>query len=267
MIAKMIAWGLNRQSALTRLTEALSRTHVKGLKTNLKFLRSLLTHPEVIKTAPDIDFIDRYVDQREAYTAPQEIYLLTVLWLFHVNALKTEVSPWTQQDGWRLNAPAIQFFHFADGGTVSLACAADSLKMGWNGKFYQAYEVCITSDNDVSATIDGNHLQAKINLHEEEIQITFGDQVHYLRQAELNGHGTEAESGPAHLTAPMPGRVVSVMVAINESVMAGQPLLILEAMKMEHTIRAPHEGIVEYLPFSSGDFCEEGVELVRLRES
>lgn len=268
MIAKMIAWGQNREAALTQLREALSRTHVKGLKTNLNFLRTLLNLPDVIKTAPDIDFIDRYVDQRVVgTTAPEEIYLLAGLWLHHRCSLKIEPSPWSRQDGWRLNTPPIQFFHFADGGTVSLASVGESVAINWNGKIHQANEVCISLENDVCATIDGKPMRARINIHEEEIHISIGDQMHRLRQADLNVQSSDAVCGPAHLTAPMPGRVVSVMVAINESVETGQPLIILEAMKMEHTIRAPHEGIVDYLPFSSGDFCEEGVELVRLRGS
>jgi 3-methylcrotonyl-CoA carboxylase alpha subunit len=178
LIAKVIAWGKNREDAYEKLKHALRETQISGIKTNLNFLTGLLTHPDVQKTAQDIEFLDRYIKQK----AQQGVLEAS------------DGSAWTQKDGWRLNIPAVQT----------------------------------------------------------------------TRRAELN-YEESKHGGTAHLIAPMPGRVVCVLVALNEPVVVGQALMIIEAMKMEHTIRAPHEGIVYDLPFLAGDFCEEGVELVLLR--
>lgn len=98
------------------------------------------------------------------------------------------------------------------------------------------------------------------------MRIQWGTSLYEVHQEETRFLETTKLTESNRLIAPMPGRVISVMVHQGEVVAAGQPLLILEAMKMEHTIQAPYAGIVDHLPFASGDFCEEGIELVRLRQ-
>ena len=267
MIAKIISWGQDRNAALAGLRNALLQTKVTGIKSNHNFLQSLLSLPDIQKRPGDIEFVDRFVEQRaSASLAPVEAYLLTVLWMHYQTTLDTNASPWIQKGGWRLNAPDLQFFYFTDGVLISLFYTKDRVELRFGEIDYQAVRVTSSSENVVKATINGEVFEGKITPLGEEYHIDLGTTQHILRQDEVIFEAEAKASGPVHLTSPMPGRVVSVMVALNEPVEAGQPLLILEAMKMEHTIRAPHTGIVHELPFSPGDFCEEGVELIRLRE-
>jgi len=262
MIAKIIAWGKNRDVALKQLTTALSGAQIKGVKTNLNFLKRLLGFPDVRESAPDIGFIDRYVDQEaEGVALPEEAYILVVLWLHH-EAKSGDAPSWMRQDGWRLNAPAVHHFHFTDGMSVSLV---GGMKIAFGEKIYENLEASFSDENNISVKIGDGHYQAQVTLTEQEIHVYLNGRLYRLKQAAANVPELTKTGVNAHLMAPMPGRVVSVLVVLNEPVEAGQALMILEAMKMEHTIRAPHAGIVDYLPFASGDFCEEGVELVRLK--
>jgi 3-methylcrotonyl-CoA carboxylase alpha subunit len=258
LIAKIITWGQTRDLALAHLGQALSRTHVKGLKTNLAFLKNILTHPEVITAAPDIGFIDRYVAEAHKSPTSKEAYIAAALWLYDQRHGK---SPWLNQDGWRLNAPSTCHFLFDENIEVILTISSQGIEVRCGEQICQAPLL-----PDATITLQGN-----------EILVQFGQVFHCLKLGESSGENQAnhhlsaatpqvfANSGTFRLTSPMPGRVTSVLVTLHEAVEANQPLLILEAMKMEHTIRAPHNGIVDYLPFGSGDVVEEGIELVRLR--
>ncbi len=268
MIAKITAWGESREEALKQLMTALFDTHVTGIKTNLNFLKRLLAFPSIRERAPDIGFIDRYVDQEtEGSAPPEEAYLLAALWLHHlgVSDVGSCLDPWAQQDGWRLNAPAIHYFPFADGMIVSLASTLNGMEIRLGGAIHQVFQTSFSDENGISSTFGDTPYHAQVTANEEEVHVYLGDKLYRLKQVTGNSTGPSKVDSAAHLMAPMPGRVVSVLVTLGETVEAGQPLMILEAMKMEHTIRAPHAGIVDGLPFASGDFCEEGVELVRLR--
>lgn len=262
MIAKITAWGKSREDALKELIEALSPMDIKGIKTNIRFLERLLSHPSVLKGPPDIGFIDRFVDH--SAHAPKEAYLLAAIWLRHQISLISEDPPWSTKAGWRLNGPAISYYSFVNGGEVSLATTPTRREISFGGCSYLVGDVNIGQENKITAIIDGEAFQGQLRTHKDDIYIDLNGSEYRLRQSMVNAQDQKI-SGPAHLMSPMPGRVISVLVAMGEAVVVGQPLLILEAMKMEHTIRAPHAGVVDYLPFASGDFCEEGVELARLK--
>lgn len=264
MIAKLIVWGQNRDEAIKGLSEALFKTQLRGIKTNQAFLQNLLCHPGVSKGVPDIDFIDRYVDHVKQ-GAPEIVYILAALWFYNNPLRGRNVCPWRQFDGWRLNTPSIHNFPFVGRGTVSIRQKNEHLELQFEGKNYQIYLQTVSLENEIHAFIDGNKYHGQIETKAEEIHVYLEGMFYSLKKGTLTSQEESHNQSAGLLTSPMPGRVVSVMVTINESVEMGQPLVILEAMKMEHTIRAPHNGIVDFLPFSSGDFCEEGVELIRLR--
>jgi 3-methylcrotonyl-CoA carboxylase alpha subunit len=264
MIAKITAWGKSREAALKGLTKALLSTEIKGIKTNLNFLKRLLAFPNVREGTTDIGFIDRYVEQEgEGGSPPEEAYIMAALWLHKVNSSQG-TSPWTQQDGWRLNTSAIHHFYFANGVSVSLALTKDGWRAKLKGKDRQFHQAFVSEENSISAKIGNISYHAQVAVIEEEIHIYLNGRLYRLKQRIINTPEVANPGINAHLIAPMPGRVVSVLVTLDETVETGQPLIILEAMKMEHTIRAPYDGIVDHLPFAPGDFCEEGVELLRL---
>lgn len=264
MIAKLIVWGKNREEALQGLSDALFETQLKGIRTNQSFLQNLLSHPEVLTRAPDIDFIDRYVDHLKK-NVPEVAYLLAALWLYDHNLRAPNVSPWEQGDGWRLNIPPVHYFPLQGKEAVSVLPKQRKLALHFEGKNYQSHFPRISLGNEIDVSIDGKKYQGKIVKKDQEIHVSLENEFYILKLGTLTSQQEIINQGSAPLTSPMPGRIVSVMVALNEMVEAGQPLVVLEAMKMEHTIRAPHNGIVDLLPFSSGDFCDEGVELIRLK--
>ena len=266
LIAKITAWGANRDLAFKELMKALLSVEVKGVKTNLNFLKRLLAFPNVRKGPTDIGFIDRYIEQEgEGVIPPDEAYVLAVLWLHRLRGLPS-VSPWSQQDGWRLNTSPIHHFYFANGVSVSLISTKEGAEVKFKGEVHKVFPSFSSEKNGVSAKINDISYHAQVIVMEEEVHVYLNERLYRLKQGITDAPGIANCSTNAHLMAPMPGRVVSVLVTLDEAVEAGQPLMILEAMKMEHTIRAPYEGIVDHLPFVSGGFCEEGVELVRLRK-
>jgi 3-methylcrotonyl-CoA carboxylase alpha subunit len=265
LIAKITAWGKNRDVALKQLTKALSNTHIKGIKTNLNFLQRLLAFPDVREGAPDIGFIDRYVDgEAKGIEPPEEAYILAALWLYQAS-ISRSTSVWMQQDGWRLNAPAVYHFHFTAGASVSLTSINAGMKVNFGEKIYQVFETSFPDENSISVKLSKGTYHAQVTVMEKEVHVYLNGRLYRLKQKAANTLEVATPGAGGHLMAPMPGRIVSVPVTLGEAVEAGQPLIILEAMKMEHTILAPYNGIVDHLPFASGDFCEEGVELVRLR--
>jgi len=117
-------------------------------------------------------------------------------------------------------------------------------------------------DGDLCADLDGLRLRATVVRHDLEMNIIVNGRNHALVVEGSALHAAEQEGGGGRLTAPMPGKIVAVMVVAGEKVEAGAPLVVLEAMKMEHTIKAPADGTVVSLPFVVGDMVNEGVELL-----
>lgn len=266
MIAKIVAWGESRTDALNLLQSALKQTSVRGLKTNLDFVQDMLFHPHIQKTAADIGFIDRYIEEQLTdKEISDEIFVLAVLWLYHHYTNQDSMTSW-KHDGWRLNQPSLFNLQFDNGQAISISNVDEYVEIHLTEKIIRVDEIFISNENIITAQIDNHLFQAKIDQHKNDLRIIQDKTLYRLRKTDYNFNAFHKSSGLSHLISPMPGRVVSVMVALKEPVTLGQPLIILEAMKMEHTIRAPYEGIVDDIMFSVGDFCEEGVELVRLIE-
>jgi 3-methylcrotonyl-CoA carboxylase alpha subunit len=266
MIAKIIAWGESRTEAIQLLQDALFQTEINGLKTNLHFLQDLISDRDIQKASPDIEFIDRFLEKRAChYKLPEYIYLLAAVWLYQNPTAQQDQSIWQQRNGWRLNYPAKLSFSFEGGETISVVIQDEALELRLREKEFFVQEIFLEG-NTLSVTIDGMVLQAKITQYHNNLRIHYHESTYRLSQIYINFDMDHQTLGSECLVSPMPGRIVSIMVALNQPVLTGQSLMILEAMKMEHTIRAPYDGIIDYLPFAVGDVCEEGVELVRLKE-
>jgi 3-methylcrotonyl-CoA carboxylase alpha subunit len=120
--------------------------------------------------------------------------------------------------------------------------------------------------NDLAIRIDGKLVRGSVVLDGESVHVfAFGTHT-VLQYRDPLAHAAHAEAEGGRLTAPMPGKIVAVLVKKGESVEKGKPLLIMEAMKMEHTIAAPHDGIVEELLYVVGDQVEEGKQLLAFKQ-
>jgi len=262
MLGKLIAWGENREEARQRLLAMLAETAVGGVKTNLAFLRRVLAHPAFANAELDTGFIPRH--QAELLPAPGE--LPEAFWQLAACAfVQSEAervrdddphSPWQSKSGWRSGLPSE-----AD---LALRCG-DAQRV-----------VRLRAGSAPQARLVGEQLVVEQDgLRRQHLAIRRGDSLYLQWGSELRGVQrvdpiAEAEASHAHhggLTAPMNGSIVRVLVEAGQRVEAGTALVVLEAMKMEHSIRAPQAGVVKGLYCSEGELVSEGTALVELEEA
>ncbi|MEU5123981.1 acetyl/propionyl/methylcrotonyl-CoA carboxylase subunit alpha [Streptomyces asoensis] len=267
MLSKVIAYGPDRETALRRLRAALAGTVTLGVQTNAGFLRRLLAHPAVVAGELDTGLVEREAAALVPAGVPQEVYTAAALLRQAALAPRSPdtdwVDPFSVPDGWRLGGdPAWTAHHLqvpgqdpvtvrvrgtADGGAEVLldgdatplrAAAGQPPRPGADPRFTCRLDGV---SRTFAALADGTWLG-----HEGDAwQVRDHDPV-----ADSLGRG--AHAGADSLTAPMPGTVTVVKVAVGDEVAAGQSLLVVEAMKMEHVISAPHAGTVAELDVAPG---------------
>lgn len=277
MIAKVIGWDRDRTSAIARLGQALEKTHVVGTTTNLDFLSAICGSAAFIEADLDTGFIEQNAKTLfpEAGAVDATTLALAALaeliWQGDAAARKGRVggdpySPWQMNDGWRVNDRGHVDLPFRDGEeevTVVAYMDGAGYRMVIREKELTV-RGAFDAEGRLAAEIDGHRVTASVIRHGEERHILGPLGTRQL--AYVNPHQAQASSGShgGRLTSPLPGRVVSVVVAAGDSVSAGQTLMVIEAMKMEHSITAPAASTVETVHFSEGDQVDEGAELVAL---
>jgi len=276
MIAKVVAWGEDRERARLALADGLADTRIAGLNTNLFFLETLARHPAFAEAALDTHFIETHdvaaaeppAGDTAAMRAMAAIAVLedrAVRRLARQQAAPDRFTPWGRSDAWRLNGTGRDRLDFDDNGekaTYEVVHTGSGYRLE-NGECAVAVAgVARGPDGALTAEIDGRRRSGAVIADGNRLEIFLSGA---RRQILLENPGAAAESaemGGGRLTSPMPGTVVRVLVEAGQTVAKDTPLLVLEAMKMEHTIAAPADGTVESLPFAVGDRVEEGVELV-----
>ncbi|MFE1314828.1 acetyl/propionyl/methylcrotonyl-CoA carboxylase subunit alpha [Streptomyces sp. NPDC058755] len=237
MLSKVIAYGPDRETALRKLRAALAETVTLGVQTNAGFLRRLLAHPAVVSGELDTGLVERVVDELVATDVPEEVYEAAAA--VRLEELRPRSEGWTDPfsvpSGWRL------------GGTPKRP--AFDLRVT-DPVTYAPRGAHAVTDDRVSVTLDG----VRHSFHRAGDWIGRDGDAWQVRDhdpvaASLTG---AAHAGADSLTAPMPGTVTVVKVAVGDEVAAGQSLLVVEAMKMEHVISAPHAGTVAELDVTPG---------------
>ncbi|MCN9239343.1 acetyl/propionyl/methylcrotonyl-CoA carboxylase subunit alpha [Streptomyces sp. RY43-2] len=264
MLSKVIAYGPDRESALRKLRAALARTVTLGVPTNAGFLRRLLAHPAVVAGELDTGLVEREMDGLVPTEVPEEVYAAAAL--LRQAALGTEergwVDPFSVPDGWRLGGERAWTVH------PLRVPGQDPVTVRVRGTANGAVEVLFDGKEPLrgpSVLPSGRAAKSRFTFALDGVTHTFataadgtwlgrdGDawQVrdHDPVAASLAG---AARAGTDSLTAPMPGTVTVVKVAVGDEVTAGQSLLVVEAMKMEHVISAPHAGTVAELDVTPG---------------
>jgi acetyl-CoA/propionyl-CoA carboxylase, biotin carboxylase, biotin carboxyl carrier protein len=268
MIAKVIAHGPDRAAALRLLRGALADTTVLGLDTNTGFLRALLDHPAVRSGDLDTGLVDRdaaAVLESAGAEVPEEVYAAVAL-LRHA-ALEPAAGPdgWTDPfsvpAGWRLGGDPAPTPHLLRAG------AREPVTVAVTGRAHDAEIRVGAGGRQPARLLTGDGDASRVRLELAGTVRTFrqavaADGAHWLardgRAWQLREHdplaaaGKRGPAGADALTAPMPGTVTVVKAAVGDRVRAGQPLLIVEAMKMEHVIAAPHPGTVVELDVRAG---------------
>ncbi len=275
MIAKLIVWDESREQALARMLQALADYRVVGVANNIEFLSRLTACPAFAGADLDTGLIERekaYLFP-EGETTPDEVWLVAALGELLREATWAEdaarrgadpVSPWHGRDGWRLNATANRGLIFRLGDvqkTVQVAYRGDRYTLTVDGRSAEA-RGRVNERGRLRVELDGTRMDATVItagrmrhvfLHGRSWQLANVDPLHYA------GEGGGAEGG---LLAPMPGKVIALLADAGAKVAKGAPLLILEAMKMEHTINAPAAGTVKAYRYAVGDQVGDGAELV-----
>ncbi|WP_243409987.1 acetyl/propionyl/methylcrotonyl-CoA carboxylase subunit alpha [Pokkaliibacter plantistimulans] len=276
MIAKLIVWDSSRERAINRLNKALAAYQISGVKTNLNFLSRLSGHPAFAAAELDTGFIERHRDTLfAAHNTDQQTTLAAAAMVVLLDQQQQRHDdPWQQSPAWRLNAPARQ--------QLRLLLDEQEFQVSATRRG-QGYQLLLNdSELDVSAHIDNaageeeeSQLVLILDSHRQRWQFHRQQKDEGTALTLFNGHkGTTVTLLPpvqaaisthhhdASLSAPMNGTVVAVLVSPGEQVETGTGLIVVEAMKMEHTLRAPQQGVVDEIYFQAGDRVNEGDELL-----
>ncbi len=279
MIAKLIVWDEHRDAALARMRRALADYRVVGVTTNIDFLSRLVACPAFAGADLDTGLIERSRGFLfpEAVAAPKEVLQVAAVGelLYEQHAAREQAktsgdpwSPWHARDGWRLNLQARRTIGFRDGealAEVQVAYGGDHWKLTVAGETVLARGRKLDGDR-FAVELDDRRLIASVIAAGGKRHVFLNGQT-WIVERDDPLHLVEA--GGAHgggLTAPMPGKVVALLAQPGAKAEKGAPLLILEAMKMEHTITAPKNGTVKAFCYAAGDQVADGASLVEFEE-
>lgn len=275
MIAKLVVWDVDRAAAVRRMRSALAECQIVGVRTNIAFLSAVVCHGNFASGEIDTGFVDRFREELLPGPAPVSDWVLALAGLDILlrrdtarrqaaRATGDPHSPWQAADAWRLNGTATETLHFMDGET---AIAVPVRHVGAGYEFDLSAGTIRVSGRrsdagDLGADLDGVKLTANVVPHGDALTVHLDGVARRLGVVDPLAVEDLAESADGRLTAPMPGKVTQVSVEEGSAVKRGAPLLVLEAMKMEHTIAAPADGRIEKVNYGVGDWVEEGSVLV-----
>ncbi len=275
MIAKLIVWDETRDGALARMRKALADYRVAGLTTNIDFLSRLVACPAFAKADLDTGLIERQKDFLfpAAQPVPRDALLVAtvgeLLWEQHAAKQAAQhsgdpFSPWHARDGWRMNLSAARTISFMDGETlvdVQVRYRGERWEIALCGESTVASGKKLEGDRFAVELDDRRLIASVVAVDDKRTVFLQGSTYSLLRDDPLH----RVDAGDSHgggLTAPMPGKVVALLAQPGQKVDKGTPLLILEAMKMEHTITAPAAGTLKAFCYAAGEQVVDGAALV-----
>ncbi len=274
MIAKLIVHGANREEALKRMARALRDSEAVGLATNAAFLQRIVASEPFASGDLDTGLIERHHDALFAPHALQPVAVaLAVAALLareQAGAGGATRSPWATLGNWRLNgdfartldwrvldgdvAVSVRHTDGADGARLAID-GGEPLAFAW-----QAGEAA----GEFVATLGAQRGAGRVVTEDDTFHVFSNGHADTLAWINPLAHAGDTEQGGGRLTAPMPGKVIAVLVEPGQQVEAGAPLIVMEAMKMEHTIGAPNAGTVAEVLYAVGDQVADGAQLIRL---
>ncbi|WP_341206316.1 acetyl/propionyl/methylcrotonyl-CoA carboxylase subunit alpha [uncultured Psychrosphaera sp.] len=290
MIAKLIVWDESREKALQRLTKALKEYRIQGVTTNIDFLHNVASCDAFVTEQIDTGFIEKNHDQifsennannqNITHQLPMAALALVLQQSNKANShatTSTDVhSPWHTNNAWRLNQAnlhPITLSHNEVEFNVNVEQHPSETNVNGNIR----YTITVTSqdkDNLVyqcEGELTGNSFNCFIDGVRRSITVVFADLdvclytaegVYKVTQVLADMGDASDDTGAGGLTAPMNGTMVSVLVSAGDKVEKDQALMIMEAMKMEHVIKAPSDGMVTSLFYQAGDMVDGGSELL-----
>jgi 3-methylcrotonyl-CoA carboxylase alpha subunit len=271
MLAKVIAWAPTRDAAIERLNRGLEESDIRGIVTNIPFLSALLTHPDVRANAIDTGFIERELKNlTPAAPAPGDLELcaaVTAILIQESHAALAEAhSPW-RTAGWMPVGRRQRVFTFrhGHGAEQEIRLTYGNGPASWSiGERELAFTFSTTADGGFDLTFDGmkSHIVAVVEGHELYVRTRNGRfDLHWV---DPFGGDDEEQVGEDKIVAPLPGTVVALLAEVGARLEKGAPILTLEVMKMEQTLRAPFAGVLKAIKCKVGDIVQEGVELAEV---
>lgn len=283
MIAKLIVRGADRDQARARIVQALARTQAVGVQTNVAFLTRLMQDDAFAQADLDTGLIERRRCSLlpDAQPASLESLALASVAILVKEGLANDAQrstaasdPWNARDGWRLSGHYRRLLSWDDQGQIrevilqrnaagwSLSAGDTPVTLQWRAHPSANPELAY----DLRLSLDGRDVSGNVVLHGERAHIfRQGTTVVLERRDKYVSDDQEGHGGG--LTAPMPGKIIAIAVQAGDSVQKGQALLVMEAMKMEHTITAPAAGVVSKIFYAQGDQVTDGVALIALSET
>ncbi|NIE85601.1 MULTISPECIES: acetyl/propionyl/methylcrotonyl-CoA carboxylase subunit alpha [unclassified Burkholderia] len=287
MIAKLIVHGADRAEALKRVARALRDCEAVGLSTNVAFLQRIVASEPFATADLDTGLIERNHETLFAARplAPVAVALACAALLARegataaadkgkggIGSMTAQVaSPWGALGNWRLNgdyrrkldwqlperdtALAVRYEHGARGGASLAIGEGEALAFSWASG---------ATPLDLVVTIGGERGAGRVVADGDNFHVFVDGTAESFVWENPLAHAGDAEHGGGRLTAPMPGKVIAVLVEAGQKVEAGAPLIVMEAMKMEHTIGAPSAGVVAEVLYAVGDQVADGAQLITL---
>jgi 3-methylcrotonyl-CoA carboxylase alpha subunit len=268
MIAKLIVHGDTREQALARLDEALARTHIVGVATNVQFLRHVVRSRSFAKADLDTALIQREASVlfNQKPVSLHEAAAAAIAQALIEERASEGRDPFSRRDGWRSHGVGTRRFEFDFGGEHAAAMltylhdGALALTVGnVSGSLTFAHK-----GEHLDVNFAGERFACTVHASGETDHVFTDKGAAAIVSLDLLAHAGEGAVEGGRLTAPMPGKVVSFTVKAGDKVSKGQPLAVMEAMKMEHTISAPADGTVQEVLYAPGDQVAEGAELLKI---
>ncbi len=258
MIAKVIASGPDRAAALARLRQALDRTAIFGVASNLPLLRAIAAHPQFAAGDVDTGFVDRELAalNREAPPAPESLLLAAALALEERAAGGGDGSPWARGDGWRAGGDRWQSIGVRTPSFLRLRARRQRQRIELDtgaAQFAGAVEALGAGRYRVDT--GGGSQELELIRHRDHLQVV-GRQADTIALAPAWPYERSVEDADLHPASPLPGRVVDVRVKVGDTVARGDVLAVVEGMKMQHAIRAGRDGRVENVLASAGELVD-----------
>ncbi|MDR7142230.1 acetyl/propionyl/methylcrotonyl-CoA carboxylase subunit alpha [Rhizobium sp. BE258] len=267
LIAKLIVHGDNRQTALSGLRSALEASRIEGTVSNLAFLANLTRQEDFVSGHPDTGLIERNLDSLTAVLAPSgsAIALAAVLSL---DMQRGGSDPWETLGHWQLWSEMQRIVTLQHGGeTLSLRVIARGFDMfaAHNGQRVVPVRIVSRDNGRIHAEADGRQVLVEARRYGRQLSLRLDGATHVFELPDPLETAASEIAGGDRLVAPMPGFIKLVRIAEGASVAKGQPLIVMEAMKMELTLTAARDGVVESVAVSEGHQVSEGAVLVSLK--
>ncbi len=280
MIAKLVVWGEDREIARTRLLKALGESGIIGVENNIAFLETLATHPDFIENRIDTQYIDAKLDtilEDSRVELPENVLLAASVRLLldgqkTVSAMAKKAddsnSPWFDTTGWRPNGQSERslFFRYEEGDELEIVVTEHDNHFIFH----------LENDLDVLAEEAGSSvIRLQINgswerfitlKNDDALLVSWQNRWYALTEVNPFEPNLSDMAGASSIIAPMPGKLLKVLVKNGDAVTEGQPLAILEAMKMEHTLTAPFDGEVDQVFCAEENFVEADATLITFAE-